>query len=221
MYTYIDAVLGAGGLPILIPLSLRGDDLQAVYHKLDGVLIPGGGDIDPKLYGVSVLHPKTHDIDDDRDQVELELTRQALKDHKPVFGICRGMQVLSVALGGTLYQDIPDELASPLEHMHRYPTFPREHFAHQVQIEEDSLLSQVMGTPIVEVNSRHHQSVKEVPANARIVARAPDGVIEAVEVPLSDHPFALAVQWHPENLQAQVAQRGLFLKFIEASAKAL
>lgn len=216
--TYIEALLGAGGLPILIPLSPDDDDLRALYARLDGVLIPGGGDIDSTLYHTP-QHPETHEIDPDRDRVELQLTRRAVEDRKPIFGICRGAQVFNVALGGTLYQDLPAERPSDLRHANPFPKFPREHLAHSVKVEEESQLARLLGAPIVSVNSRHHQAVKEVAPGVDVSARAPDGVIEALELPA--HPFALAVQWHPENLQHLSGMRALFEKFVEAAGRNL
>jgi putative glutamine amidotransferase len=216
--TYLEAVTGAGGLPVLIPLSLDGADLQAVYERLDGVLLPGGGDIDP-AYFHEAHHPKLGEVDLERDRVEVELVRRAVQDGKPLLGVCRGVQVMNVALGGTLYQDLPSQYPGPLlRHAHPVRDFPRHHQAHPVQVEEDSQLARVLGTPIAQVNSRHHQAIKEVAPGAVVVARAPDGVIEGLEVP--DHPFALGVQWHPENLQSQPEMKALFVRFVEASRPA-
>ena len=214
--SYIEALQGAGGLPVLIPQSLPDEDVQQLYGHLHGLVLPGGGDLDPQLYGAA-RHPATDSVDPERDRVELYLTRQAVADHKPFFGICRGVQVLNVALGGTLYQDVPSELDNPQPHYFRAPEFQRDHLGHTIQVEEDSLLARCLGTPLVEVNSRHHQSAREVPAGLNIVARAPDGVIEALELP--QHPFALGVQWHPENLQAQAPMRALFEQFVAAAAR--
>ncbi len=214
--SYLTAVVGAGGLPVIIPLNLEGDDLREVYARLDGVLIPGGGDIQPHLFNAT-QHPLTNYIDPERDRVEIELTRRAVADEKPYFGICRGVQVFNVALGGTLVQDIPDELKSDLGHSYSTAKFPGNYPAHTVKVEEETLLARILGAPIVTVNSRHHQSVKDVAPRLEIVARAPDGVIEALELP--QHPFALGVQWHPENLQAQPEMKALFVKFVEAAGK--
>ena len=215
--TYIDAVSQASGLPVLIPLSLDDDDFLALYVRVQAVLLPGGGDLDPSLYAAT-SHPATNGIDPDRDRVELQLTRQAVADRKPFFGICRGAQVFNVALGGTLYQDLPSERPGDVRHSHPFPEFPREYIAHPVKVEEESRLARLLGAPIVSVNSRHHQAVKDVAPGLHVVARAPDGVIEALELPA--HPFALAVQWHPENLQHQPEMRALFEKFIEAARMA-
>ena len=214
--SYLEAVAGAGGLPVILPLTLGDEDLREVYARLDGVLLPGGGDIEPALFQ-AVPHPKTNGIDPDRDRVEIDLARRAAADQKPLFGICRGIQVFNVALGGTLYQDIPDELGTGLAHMCSSSKFPANHHAHGVKVEEETLLARVLGQPLVQVNSRHHQSVKDVAPGLAIAARAPDGVIEAIELP--DHPFALGVQWHPENLQAQPEMKALFVKFVEEAAK--
>jgi putative glutamine amidotransferase len=213
--SYIQAVDQAGGIPLLIPLTLTEEDLRGVYERLDGVLIPGGGDVDPTHYGEE-RHPKTNDIDPNRDRIELAITRQAVGGGKPVFGICRGAQVFNVALGGTLHQDIPSDFPEALNHYYIPPEFPREHLAHDVRVEEESLLARCVATPIVKVNSRHHQSVKTLAPGLEIAARAPDGVVEAIELP--GHPFALGVQWHPENITGQREMHALFTAFIAAAA---
>lgn len=213
--TYITAVLGAGGLPVLIPLSIEGDDLRALYERLDGVLLPGGCDIDPAYFN-ETASPHLGPVDLDRDRAELAVAKFAMADGKPLLGVCRGMQVMNVAQGGSLYQDLSSEYATPLErHAHPVSEFPREHLAHLVRVEEESHLARALGNPILNVNSRHHQSVKQVGQGLIVVAKAPDGVIEGVEKP--DHPFALGVQWHPENLQAQPEMKRLFEKFVEAA----
>ena len=217
LMTYIDALQAAGGIPVLIPETLSDEDVQQLYALLQGVVLPGGGDLDPQVYG-EPQHPATDSIDLERDRVELYLTRRAIADEKPFFGICRGVQVLNVALGGTLYQDLPSEFPDALPHYFRAPEFPRDHHGHTVQVEEESLLARCLGTPLVEVNSRHHQAARQVAPGLQIVARAPDGVIEALELPT--HPFALGVQWHPENLQAEAPMRGLFEQFVEAAKRA-
>jgi putative glutamine amidotransferase len=215
MFTaYIEAIHEAGGLPILIPLTLTEDDLDELQSRLDGVLIPGGGDIDPTRYRASP-HPQTKNIDADRDRLELNLTRQAVERGRPFFGICRGLQVFNVALGGTLYQDLPSEHPGSVTHSYPWREFPPDRIAHTVKIEEESLLARcVAGEPLIEVNSSHHQAVKDLAPGLEITARAPDGVVEALE--LSTHPFALAVQWHPEHLR-QPEMRRLFKSFVEAA----
>lgn len=212
--TYLDAVLGAGGLPVIIPLAAAGPDLPALMARLDGVLLTGGGDVDPAHFGAAP-HPHLGEVDRQRDQLELALARRITVDDQPVLGVCRGAQVLNVALGGTLYQDLPSEYPGALlRHAHPVRDFPREYLAHPVRVEEETLLARVLGRPVVHVNSRHHQAVKDLAPGLAVAARAPDGVIEGVEKP--GHPFALGVQWHPENLQAQPEMRALFVKFVEA-----
>jgi putative glutamine amidotransferase len=212
--TYVDAVLGAGGVPIIVPLLPDANDLRQVYASLDGLLLPGGGDLDPQQY-LTPPHPATGSIDADRDEVELFLARRALTDRKPLLGVCRGIQLLNVALGGSLYQDLPTEFDGALPHYFHYPEHPLDTPAHNVQVEEDSLLAQCLGQPIVQVNSRHHQAARQVAPGLNVVGRAPDGVIEALELP--GHPFALGVQWHPENMQARPEMRGIFVRFVQAA----
>lgn len=212
---YIEAIRAAGGLPVLIPLKLDETDLDALQSRLDGILIPGGGDIDPELYH-AVPHPQTKNIDLDRDRLELNLTRHAMERGQPFLGICRGLQVFNVALGGTLYQDLPSEYPNPVTHSYPWREFPPDRIAHLVQVAEESLLARCLARGLmVEVNSSHHQAVKDLAPGLEITARAPDGVVEALELP--KHPFALAVQWHPEHLR-QPEMRRLFERFV-ASAK--
>ncbi len=213
---YIDAVQAAGGLPLLIPLSLPLDDLAQLYALVDGVIIPGGGDIDPAHYATPT-HPATNSIDADRDRMELYLTRQALAEDKPWLGVCRGIQVLAVAAGGSLYQDLPSEYGGALEHYFHHPEYPLEHLAHSVNVEAGSLLARTLGQSTLRVNSRHHQAARDPGPGLQVAARAPDGVIEAIERPGSR--FALGVQWHPENLQAQPEMRALFAAFVAAARR--
>ena len=213
---YVDAVLSAGGLPILIPVSVQGDDLRELYARLNGLVLPGGGDVDPGRYQAEP-HPTVHETDAARDEAEIWLARQSVADAKPLFGICRGIQILNVAAGGSLIQDIPSEVPGAAPHYFHHPQYALDYPAHRVRVEEGSLLADCLGTPIVEVNSRHHQAMRTVAPGLEIVGRAPDGVIEAVEIP--GQPFALAVQWHPENLQAQPSMRALFERFVREAAK--
>ena len=213
--SYAEAVLAGGGLPVLIPLSPAEADLAALLARLDGLLLAGGGDVDPACYGAAA-HPKTALVDNRRDHVEIALVRAAMATNKPVLGICRGAQVFNVALEGTLYQHLPEEYSSTLNHSCIPPDYPRSHLAHAVQVEAGSLLAECLGEASTLVNSRHHQAVRELAAGLVVTGRAPDGLVEAVELP--GHPFALGVQWHPENLLAQPAMRALFTRFAAASA---
>jgi putative glutamine amidotransferase len=214
--SYVEAVSAAGGLPIMIPASVRGDDLEELYGRLRGVVLPGGGDVSPEYYHAP-LHPATHEVDAGRDLAEFWLARQALADRNPLFGICRGLQVLNVACGGSLVQDIPSELPSAGPHYFHYPEYPLDYPAHVVRLDEDSRLADCFEGPIVQVNSRHHQAMREVGPGLQVVGRAPDGVIEAVEV--AGQPFAVGVQWHPENMQALPGMRALFETFVAEAAK--
>lgn len=190
------AIEKAGGLPVLIPAKVSEETLRAIYDRLDGVLLPGGGDVDPTEYGAD-KHPTTDNIDHDRDRTEMTLARWALQDGKPTFGICRGIQVMNVALGGTLLQDIPSEVQTDLTHdLPRGE--PRATVLHEVTLELDSRLGQILGAQRVPVNSLHHQAVSKPAPNVRLTAYSPDGIVEALEVP--SHPFMLAVQWHPEDM---------------------
>lgn len=212
---YIEAVVTAGGIPVLIPLNLSEVMLKAIYDSLDGILLAGGEDLAPATYG-ETPHEKLGEVDEERDRVELELTRLALSDGKPLLGICRGIQVLNVAAGGTLYQDLAAQQPDALHHFLPVADYPRDYLAHQVDIAPDSHLAKALGVTAAAVNSRHHQAVRAVAPGMVVVARSPDGTIEGIESPT--HPFAVGVQWHPENLAADAdGRRGLFEAFIAAA----
>ena len=212
--TYVQAVLRAGAAPILIPHITDHHLLRAIYDRLDGLLLPGGEDIAPGRYG-EVAHEKCGTPSLERDETELTLVRWAVEEAKPLFAICRGIQVLNVALGGSLYQDIQDQIPGAARH-NWSPGHPRTLRPHSVLCSEGSRLANIVGTCSLEVNSLHHQALKTLAPDLAITARAPDGIVEAVEV--LDHPFALAVQWHPEELAAEDAQaQALFNAFVGAS----
>ncbi len=211
--SYIQAVQNAGGLPLLIPLCLPDSDLNEILSRLDGVLFPGGPDVDPALFN-GRPHVKVYGIDPDRDRVELGLVRRAAELDKPFFGICRGIQVINVALGGTLYTHIADQFPGAQRH-DWYSDFPREHLAHPVRVQSGSRLADILAHSTVQTNSLHHQGIEQPAPGLNPVAWAPDGLIEAVELP--GHRFALGVQWHPENLQAYPEMRALFQNFVNAA----
>jgi len=192
---YAEGVLRAGGVPVIVPYNLDEDSLRILFDRLDGLLLSGGGDIDPATYG-EPAHPATNEIEADRDRVELALARWVIDTEKPFLAICRGIQVLNVALGGTLVQDIPSEVPDALEHSFERGIVERGYHAHPVKIAADSRLAQVMQTEIAQTNSWHHQAIKQAASKLKVTAYAPDGVIEAVEVP--GRRFAIGVQWHPE-----------------------
>lgn len=211
--TYVQAVARAGGAPLLIPDITDQVLLRSLYDACQGLLLPGGGDIDPARFGEQ-LHPKCGQISPDRDEVEVTLTRWAIRDGKPLLGICRGIQVLNVALDGSLHQDIADQVPGAGRH-DWFPGHPRDRLSHVAQITPGTRLAKLLGEVSLEVNSLHHQAVKKVAPQLTVAGRASDGVIEALE--MADHPFAFAVQWHPEELALHDhrAQR-LFDALVEA-----
>jgi len=212
--TYVEAVTTAGGAPVLIPLNLDEGALRAIYEQLDGLLLAGGEDLHPKHYGEAV-HEKCGQSDEARDAVELTLAGWALAEGLPILAICRGIQVLNVATGGTLYQDIASQVPGSLKH-DCWPDYARNYLAHQVTVNGDSRLAAIMGQSRVGVNSTHHQAVKDLAPSFRVVSRATDGLIEAIEG--HDHPFALGVQWHPEELVEDAPpMRRLFEEFVSAA----
>jgi len=215
--SYCRAVAAAGGAPLLIPL----DDQVArrLLGICDGLLLPGGGDIEPSVYGGSDGH-LAHGIDTERDRVELLLTRQAVA-RMPLFGICRGIQVLNVALGGSLIVDLPTTVSHALRHATPKGVSPATRM-HQVTVKAGTLLADCLGLngtgEDVPVNSSHHQAVDRLGAGLEIVARSPDGVIEGIEG--TDGAFVLGVQWHPERLADTDSQMaGLFRRFVEVCRK--
>ena len=209
----IQAVEEAGGLPVLIPISINDEALRDIYERLDAVLLPGGGDVRPNIYGAE-MNPLTDNIDDARDHAEIEITRWAVDDDIPVLGICRGHQVVNVALGGTLIQDVPSEIGEGVNHN---ITVPRDTRAHEVNIDPGSRLASILGSTTVKVNSLHHQSVEKAAPDVCVTAYSPDGVVEALEMP--DKKFVLSVQWHPEDLyRDDPAMKRLFKSFVEAAA---
>jgi putative glutamine amidotransferase len=208
---YLQALIRAGAAPVLIPHLPDPVLLRSVYERVDALLLPGGGDVAPEHFG-EPAHEKCERPDPDRDRTELALVRWCIEDHKPLLAICRGIQVLNVALGGSLYQDIEAQVPGAGRHDWS-PGYPRDHLAHTVSVLPDTYLAATLepgGLPPrsvsgqvarLEVNSLHHQAIKDLAPGLRVVARAPDGLIEAVE--LEGHPFALGVQWHPEELAAK------------------
>jgi putative glutamine amidotransferase len=212
---YAEAVIQAGGAPLIMQHNLDDNSLQAVLDRLDGVVLSGGGDVDPVLFGEEA-HPATREIEPDRDRVELTLARWLLERDMPFLAICRGIQVLNVALGGSLVQDIPSQVPEALPHSFDRQTTPRDYLAHPVKIDPSSQLARVMQLEGAPTNSWHHQSIKQAADRLQVTAIAPDGVIEAVEVP--GQRYAIGVQWHPEWLfEARAEQRRLFEELVRVS----
>ena len=192
--SYPRAIEAAGGVPILLPPMDRPDSIRRAFQALDAIVFPGGIDVGPGRYGVGVVHPATH-VDEVLDELELEAARLATDSDKPVLGICRGQQLLNVALGGTLVQDLPSERPGPVAHRQ---TGPRDSVSHPIRVDLESRLGRVLGAPALEVNSFHHQGVKDLAPSLRAVAWSSDGLVEGFES--AEHPWLLAVQFHPEDL---------------------
>ena len=213
---YIKAVSRAGATPLLIPLGLPDEAYLALLEHLDGVLFTGGGDVQPERYGAE---PNTlvRETDPDRDRVEISLLQDCLPGRKPFLGICRGLQLINVAMGGSLYEDLQVQYPGAQRHQY-FPEKPRSYPAHRVQINSESHLASVLGTTQTEVNSLHHQGIRQLAESLSASAYAPDGLIEAFELP--DYPFGLAVQWHPEWMEEHEAMQALFQAFVKAALRA-
>jgi putative glutamine amidotransferase len=214
MSDYVESIRRAGGEPIEVVPGV--EKVEHILARVDGLMLTGGGDVDPRLYGeepVATFEP----AEEGRDAFEIELSRAAVASGIPFLAICRGMQVLNVAMGGTLIQDIPSQVQGALDHSIREP---RHHIAHEVWVAKGSKLATLLADHMEDgetchVNSRHHQSVKRAAAGFDVTATSPDGVIEAMEKP--DAPYCIAVQWHPENFWRTGEFRELFEGLIQAA----
>ena len=214
MSDYLESVRRAGGQPIEV--GADGETPEHILARVDGILLTGGGDVDPDLYG-EARHATFDAAESGRDDFEIALTRAAIAAGAPYLAICRGMQLLNVAMGGTLIQDIPSEVPGALQHTVPEPRFA---IAHEVWVATDSRLSKLLADQMEDgetchVNSRHHQSVQRVASGFEVTATSPDGVVEAMEKP--GDGFCVAVQWHPENFWRTGEFRSLFEGFIEAA----
>jgi putative glutamine amidotransferase len=212
---YVQAIVRAGALPLLIPLGMPPEYYDEITRRVDGVLFTGGGDAHPDLYG-SQHHPLVDHVDPDRDRVEVHLLKAVIEKEMPFLGICRGLQIVNVALGGTLFEDILDQRPASLRHDWS-SDMPRDYLAHMVQINLNSSIGQILGQTDVSVNSLHHQGIKALAPDLTATALAPDGLIEAFELP--GYRFGLAVQWHPEWLPREAAMDGLFRAFVDAMSE--
>jgi len=211
---YVQAVLRAGAVPAIIPLGLSEADLNILLSRVDGVIFTGGGDILPQRYN-STPHPLVSFVDEDRDRVEISLFQEIQHQGLPFLGICRGLQVVNVAMGGTLYEDILDQHSGAIQHQFNQD-YPRNYRAHPIEIEAESRLAGVIGSTTIQVNSLHHQGIRVLAPGLKATATASDGIIEGVEI--KDHPFGLAVQWHPEWMPDDEAMQRLFRALVVASA---
>jgi putative glutamine amidotransferase len=202
--TYARAIASAGGIPILLPsLCENGPLLEHAIEKIDGLLLPGGRDMDPKFYN-EAPHPKLRPMRLERTESEMMLLEGALQRNMPVLGICGGMQLINVFFGGSLFQDIPSLISDALLH--------EKGAVHQIVVEDDTLLNSITKEKSFPIKSYHHQSVKAIGKGLRISARCPDGVIEGIEGKSS---FILGLQWHPEREESEISKR-IFTAFIEA-----
>lgn len=197
---YVDAVRRAGGFPVLLPPGEKNP--AECFEFLDGIVMTGGPDVDPKRYG-GKMHPEVYGVDPERDACEIELVRAIFEHQKPTLCICRGTQVLNVALGGSLIEHLPDEVGEKV--VHRADTYQM----HDVEISAESRLAKVVGPGRMAAPSWHHQALRKLAPGLKVTARAPDGVIEAVEH--EDLDDLIAVQWHPEHTAAEdKRQQALF-----------
>ena len=208
---YVQAVLNAGGTPLVIPYQPK-EHILSILDQLNGLILTGGVDVDPNRYGENPL-VKCGEINPERDELDLLTTGFALERDLPILAICRGIQVLNVALGGTLVQDIPSQISDPIKH---WQTAPNWYATHDIAVQPASLLGKILGTAPTRVNSYHHQSLAKVGNGLRIVATAPDGVIEAVES--TEHRFVLGLQWHPEMMEEHyTSAKEIFRHFVQAA----
>ncbi len=206
--TYVDALRRAGAVPVLVPP--QPENAPAVVEGLDGLILAGGEDCDPAVYG-DEKHPTTEPMDPRRQSNDLTLARAARDGGIPTLGICLGVQVMNVAAGGTLIQDINSAIETDIEHASE----PSDRGRHGVTIEPGTKLASILGDRELAVNSSHHQAIRDLGEGLRVTAHAPDGIIEGLEDP--QHPFYVGVQWHPEDMGGEESAERLFGAFIEAA----
>ena len=214
---YVRTLTASGAVPWIIPLLDDEETLREIYDRLDGVFLPGGVDIDPDSYH-ETRSSACGRVDPDRDRTEIMIAEWAVQDRKPILAVCRGVQLLNVAAGGTLYQDIGSEYPGAIRHDYfpRAGEHTRQDLVHPVNVVADTRLSRMVGANTVLVNSMHHQGIKRLAPTLVANAFAPDGLIEGVESTGDD--FVFGVQWHPEDLaDSDPIMRSLFDEFIEAS----
>lgn len=207
--TYVDALRRAGALPLVLPP--HPEDAAELMKSIDGIMLAGGRDIDPELFG-EIRHPSVKPMDPRRQSGELALARHAREAGVPTLGICLGMQTMAVAAGGELIQDIPTSFDDALRHETDESGI---RVTHQIRVEPGTRLASILGERTLDVNSSHHQAVRTPGAGMRISAHAGDGIIEGIEDP--DHRFYVGVQWHPEEMVHEESADALFRAFAEAA----
>jgi putative glutamine amidotransferase len=212
---YVRAIEESGGIPLILPLVADQGSRRRILSQIDGLLFTGSGpDLDPSLYGERQQY-KFRLVAARRADFELKLIRLAARRRVPTLAICGGMQSMNVACGGSLYQDIPAQVEGALPHRQ---TTPATNLSHSISIRSGSLLAKIVNRSRMEVNSSHHQSVKSVGRSLVATATAPDGIVEAIELP--SHPFFLGLQWHPEFLfERHALHRKLFVAFLKAASR--
>jgi putative glutamine amidotransferase len=213
--SYVRALVAAGCAPVLIPLLDDDDRLRAIYERLDGIVFAGGVDVAPQEYGEEPIGD-LNVVEAERDRTELTLARWAYADDLPTLGICRGQQVLNVALGGSLWQDLRHQGVTSVDHSDADGR-ARSAFIHRVRLDPDSRLAQLIDETEIRVNSLHHQAVKTVAPKLKVTGTSDDGVIESLES--DDRRFLIAVQWHPEELDDLPWVRRLFAGFAHAAVQ--
>ncbi len=209
---YGEAIIDCGGVSVLLVKTLDEDKVRKQVESIDGLILAGGDDIDPAFFGEGP-HQKLGSIEPGRDEYEMLLIKFALEMNKPILGICRGSQILNIAEGGTMYQDIYSQMDDVYQHTQNAPV---QHMSHFIDIEKGSKLHEIMGEETIKINSFHHQANKDVGAGYKIVAKSKDGVVEAFES--LNHDFVVGVQWHPEcTYSVDEHSQRLFHRFIDTA----
>lgn len=209
---YVDAILMAGGIPFLLPLIKDKEDVECLLDRIDGLLLTGGDDVPPARYGEE-RREKTHCVHADKDLFDNLLLRLALEKKKPILALCYGAQLINVAYGGSLIQDVPSEAKTAISHK----PAKGEKCRHSVSIERNTLLHKIIGADEIDTNSAHHQAVKKLGEGLKATARTSDGIVEAFEC--EELPFLVAVQWHPERLTIDTHHAALFKALVDASSR--